>query len=47
MLYFNSTSLNALLKKAMGCSKPLVFFYNKIVVTVSNEVKEKIIKSLE
>jgi hypothetical protein len=41
MSYFNSSSFNALLKKEMGCSKPLTFFCNKTAATISNEAKEK------
>jgi hypothetical protein len=36
-----------MLKNEMGCSIPPAFFYNKIVVIVSKEAKEKIRKSLE
>ena len=42
-----SASLNALLKKAMGFSRPSPFFFNKTVATVSKEEKEKTRNSLE
>jgi hypothetical protein len=45
--YLISASLNALLKKEMGCSRPSSFFCNKTGATVSKEEKEKIRKSLE
>jgi hypothetical protein len=45
--YLISASLNALLKKEIGCSHPSSFFCNKTVATVSKEEKEKIRKSLE
>jgi len=35
------------LKKAMGCSHPSSFLYNKTAATVSKEAKEKIRNSLE
>ena len=45
-MYFNSTSLRALLKNSMGCSKPSLFFSNKTTTIVSSNVKEKYRKSL-
>jgi hypothetical protein len=45
--YLISASLNALLKKEIGYSKPSVFFYRKTTTNVSNEVKENIRDTLE
>jgi len=46
MLNFNASSLKALLKKAMGCSNPLLFFYKRTIATMCLDANEKIIKSL-
>jgi len=45
ILYLRSTCLNALLKKAIGWSKPSWFFWSKIVDIVSSEANEKVINS--
>jgi hypothetical protein len=45
--YLISASLNALLKKEIGCSNPSVFFYSKTTANVSKEEKENIRNSLE
>ena len=42
MIYFNSESLRVLLKNAIGCSIPSLFFYNKIAANVSSDAKEKV-----
>lgn len=46
ILYFNEASLGALLKNAIGCSYPSLFFYNSTTTLVCSDVKEKIPKSL-
>jgi len=46
MLYFKGASLRALLKKAMGCSYPWSFFYNKTPTIVCSKAKENKMKSL-
>ena len=46
MLYFRGASLSALLKKAMGCSCPIMFFCSNTVAIVCSNAKEKMKKSL-
>lgn len=45
ILYFSSTSLNALLRKEMGCSWLASFFWSITPEMVCLEAKEKIMKS--
>ena len=46
MLYFRGASLSALLKNAMGCSYPFIFFCSKTTTTMCFDAKEKMKKSL-
>ena len=46
LLYFNSRSLRALVKNAIGCSKHSLFFQKKIIAIVSSNAMEKIKNSL-
>ena len=46
MLYFNSESLRVLLKNAIGCSRPSIFFCNRTTASVSSDAKENVRISL-
>ena len=46
MLYFRGASLSALLKNAMGCSYPFVFFCSRTTTTVCIDAKENMKKYL-
>ena len=46
ILYFKGAFLSALLKKAMGCSCPIMFFCSNTVAIVCSDANEKMKKSL-